>query len=372
VWSWLCGIAALGVTLSGLRDFAASRRTTRIAPGDAAPLAAALGGRRSILLTGGTGFIGGRLVAALVGAGHDVTVLTRSRAGAAHLPAPIRLITSLDQLSDDAVIDAVINLAGEPIASGLWTARRRRAILRPRLRTTRDVVRLIGRLRNRPAVLISGSAVGWYGVRGDEVLDETAAGEPCFSRDVCVRWEREAKAAAALGVRVVCLRIGLVLGSEGGVLSRLLTPFEFGLGGPFGGGRHWMSWIHRDDLVRLIVHALASPALAGPVNATAPEPVTNSAFASALGAALGRPAKLRVPAAPLRWLLGDFAEELLLGGQRVVPRAAVAAKFRFMFPDIDAALADITGQAGKRAAPGRVHAERSLLKPRRGGRWKES
>jgi len=147
-----------------------------------------------------------------------------------------------------------------------------------------------------------------------------------------------------LGVRLVRLRTGLVLAAEGGMLSRMLTPFEFGLGGPFGAGRHWMSWIHRDDLVRLIVHAIAAPGLSGPVNGTAPTPVTNRAFAAALGHALGRPALLPAPAAPLRLALGDFAEELLLSGQRVLPTAALASGFRFAYPDVDAAFGSIVGR----------------------------
>ena len=343
VWSWLCAIAAAGVVVSGLRDLAAARRAARIAPTDPAPLADGLPPGRRILVTGGTGFIGSRLVAALVGAGHEVTVLTRSAARAAHLPAPIRVVTSLDQIGSDTRIDAIVNLAGDPIADGPWTAAKRRRILGSRLGVTRQVVDLIGRLQMRPAVLVSGSAVGWYGLRGDEALDETAAGASCFSRTVCTRWEQVAM-RAAMDVRVVRLRIGLVLGAEGGLLARMLVPFEFGLGGPIGSGRQWMSWIHRDDLVRLIVHTIVTPGLTGAVNGTAPAPVCNAAFTAALGRALGRPAPLRVPAAPLRLALGAFAEELLLGGQRVVPTAALNSGFRFAYPTIDAALAAITGR----------------------------
>jgi len=343
-WSWLGALAAVGVTASGLRDVAAARRAPRLVEADPAPLADALKGRHAILVTGGTGFIGRRLVAALVAAGHDVIVLTRSHLAAANLPAPLRVITSLDQLADDVRLDAIVNLAGEPIADGLWTARKRRRIVSSRLGMTANVVALIRRLRTPPAVLVNGSAIGWYGLREDEVLDETADARDCFSHVVCLRWEGAALDAVALDVRVVRLRTGLVLAAEGGLLSRMLTPFELGLGGRFGAGRHWMSWIHRDDLVRLIVHAIVTPALSGPVNGTAPEPVHNAAFTAALGRALVRPAILPVPAAPLRLVLGAFAEELLLGGQRVIPRAALESGFRFIHPTIDDALGSIVGR----------------------------
>jgi uncharacterized protein (TIGR01777 family) len=283
------------------------------------------------------------LVAALIGAGHEVTALTRDRATAAGLPAPIRIVTALDQIADDARIDAIVNLAGEPISEGLWTPAKRRRIVGSRLAVTRAVVALIARLDRRPAVLVSGSAIGWYGLRGDEVLDETADGHDCFSRTICRRWERAAMTAQDLGVRVVRLRIGIVLALDGGALSRMLTPFEFGLGGPFGTGRHWMSWIHLDDLVRLIAHAIATPALEGPVNGVAPQPVRNADFARALGHALHRPARLPAPAAPLRLALGAFADELLLNGQRVVPAAALASGFGFTHPVLAEALADLVG-----------------------------
>lgn len=343
VWSILCAIAAAGVILSGLRDLAAARRADRLVEPAPAPLADALAGRRSILVTGGTGFVGRRLVAALVASGHDVTILTRRPGAAAELPAPLRIVTALDQVPDSARIDALVNLAGEPISNGLWTLAKRSRILRSRLDITRQVVNLIGRLKEPPEVLVSGSAIGWYGLRGDEALDETAGGTPCFSRDLCLRWEAAAAKAQDHGVRLVLLRTGLVLASEGGLLSRMLTPFELGLGGPFGCGGHWMSWIHRDDLVRMIVHAIATPTLEGPLNGTAPGPVRNRDFAKSLGRALHRPAILPAPAPPLRWALGDFAEELLLRGQRILPAEALASGFQFTYPHLDRALDAIVG-----------------------------
>lgn len=343
VWSWFCAIAAVGVVLSGLRDLAAARRTPRIVAASPAPLASALTRRHAVLVTGGTGFVGHRLVEALIAAGHDVTVLTRDRAHAADLPAPLSLVTSLDQIADDTRLDAIVNLAGEPISDGLWTPAKRRRIVGSRVEVTRAVLALIERLKTPPEVLVNGSAIGWYGLRGDEALDEMSAGTDCFSREVCVAWEKEAVAATRLGVRVVCLRTALVLAADGGMLSRLLVPFELGVGGRMGGGRHWMSWIHRDDLVRLIVHAIATPGLAGALNGTAPVPVRNAEFTAALGRALSRPAALPVPAWPLRLALGAFADELLLGGQKVMPRAGLGSGFEFAYPTIGDALGAIVG-----------------------------
>jgi uncharacterized protein (TIGR01777 family) len=349
-WSWLCLFASAATFVFGLRDLAAARRIGRMKARDPARLARGVSAGRRVLVTGGTGFIASRLVAALAAAGHEVTVLTRARENAADLPAPIRIVTSLDQIAADSRIDAIVNLAGAPISNGPWTAAKRALIIASRLGVTGEVGRLIARLEQKPAVMISGSAIGWYGLRGAEPLDEQADFTLCFSHELCAAWEGAAVAAAG-DVRLVLLRTGLVLGREGGMLARMLTPFEFGFGGPFGAGRQMMSWIHRDDLVRLIVRAIADHGFSGPVNATAPAPVDNRSFARALGRALGRPAFISVPALPLRLLLGQFAEELLLGGQNVVPARARAAGFAFDFPDLEAALAEIVGNeahAGQR------------------------
>jgi uncharacterized protein (TIGR01777 family) len=262
----------------------------------------------------------------------------RNPAKADALHPPITLITSLDQVADDAKIDAIVNLAGEPIGNGLWTEAKRRKILDSRIGMTDDVVRLIGRLERRPGVLVSGSAIGWYGLWQDQPLTESAKAHSCFSHELCDAWEKQASRATEYGVRVVHLRTGLVVGTEGGFLTRMLTPFEFGLGGPMGSGKQWMSWIERDDLVRLIGHALAKPDISGPINATAPIPVTNGKFTMELGRRLQRPAVLRIPAALLHHAAGGMADELLLGGQRVIPNKALSSGFVFRHETLRSAL----------------------------------
>ena len=341
-WSALMALAAFGAVIFGVRDLLASLRPDAIVT-PPEELVKALPPRQTVLVTGATGFIGRKLVSALTVAGHDVIVLARDPARAASLSPPFRLITGLWQLPDDTHIDAIVNLAGEPVANGLWTVAKRHRILASRLRMTGNIVRLIRRLAAKPAVLVSASAIGWYGARGDEILTEADSGKPCFGYSVCADWERAAVQAERFGVRVVRLRIGLVLGTEGGMLANMLAPFEYGLGGKLGSGGQWMPWIALDDMVRLIAYAVATPSLSGPVNATAPEPVRNATFTQELARALHRPAFMWLPAAPLRLLGGDMAEELLLTGQRVVPDKALKSGFVFRHPQLRGALAAILG-----------------------------
>ena len=271
-----------------------------------------------VLVTGGTGFIGAAVCRALRGAGHAVRVVSRDPEHAAEeavgwddVPAAAR------------EADALVNLAGEPIAARRWKPAQKHHIRESRVEATRRLVEAATAASPRPRILLNASAVGYYGARGDEVLDETAAPGTGFLAEVCAAWEREAEAAEALGLRVVRLRFGVVLAPDGGALARMIPAFRTFFGGPLGSGTQWMSWIHRDDVTGLVVDALEDDAYRGAVNVTAPEPVTNAEFAQALGRALARPAAFRTPAFMLRWTLGEMAD-MLLTGQRVVPRVAQA------------------------------------------------
>jgi uncharacterized protein len=293
------------------------------------------------LITGGSGFIGTALCAELQRAGHQVLVLTRSAAAAAaRLPAGVQAVDDLGGLEG---VDAVVNLAGESIVGGRWTASRKQVLLDSRIGTTRRLLNWLEALPRRPAVLVSGSAIGYYGPHGAEELDEDAAPGEDFAAELCRAWEAEALRAEALGLRVCRLRIGIVLGPGGGALASMLRPFRLGLGGPMGDGRQWMSWVHRADLIALI-RWLAESGRSGAWNGTAPQPVDNAEFSRALGRALRRPARMTTPAFALRAMFGEMAD-LLLTGQRVLPRRALAEGFEFRFPQLEAALAEVLSRA---------------------------
>lgn len=359
-WSVMATLSALGVGLFSARDLLAASRSDRLDRGDPAKLVADLPHRQHILITGGTGFVGRRLTEVLVGAGHQVTVLTRSQHAAEVLAHPVRIIRKLDAIHNSDRVDAIVNLAGEPIANGLWTQKKRMRIIRSRVDMTDDLTALINRLTCKPKCLISGSAVGWYGLRGDEALSECAAPTPAFTHDVCDQWERAANKVSHSGVRVVTLRIGLVMGVDGGMLAKLLTPFEFGGGCMLGDGRQWMSWIEHDDLIRVISFAIANESLIGAVNAVAPEPAQNADFTHALAKALHRPALLKLPAAMLGAILGDMARETMLGGQFVTPTKLVSHGFRFRHAHIAPMLRKITGAKDREPADTRLQESKAL------------
>lgn len=290
-----------------------------------------------VLITGGTGFIGTALCSRLLLAGHALTVLTRDPERARGRLPGVRAIAALDEARD---VEAVVNLAGEPLADGRWTPARKRAFRESRIGTTQRLVAWMARQPLRPRVLVSGSAIGYYGPRGDQALDESAAPGDDFSAQLCRDWETEAMQAEVLDVRTCRLRTGIVLGTEGGALAKMLPPFRLGAGGRMGDGRQWMSWIHRDDLVGIIAWLLDNERTGGAYNGTAPAPLRNADFARTLGKALHRPALLPTPALALKLAFGEMAE-LLLTGQRVLPAHALADGFDFRFPTLEAALDDL-------------------------------
>lgn len=295
------------------------------------------------LLTGGTGFIGAALCRSLAATGATLTVLSRDPARAARvLPPGTRCIASLAELRVQDAFDAVINLAGEPIAAARWSPARKRLLAESRTGLTRDLVGWMARAERRPGVLLSASAIGFYGDQGDTLLMEESAPRFEYQHELCREWEEAALQAQAIGVRTVVLRIGLVIGRQGGFLQRMLPPFRMGLGGPVGHGRQWMSWVHRDDVLGMIAWLLAREDLQGVFNATAPSPVTSREFARALGEVLHRPAVLPLPAPALKLAFGEMST-LLLTGQRVLPARAEREGYRFRFADIRSALSEAVG-----------------------------
>jgi uncharacterized protein (TIGR01777 family) len=297
-----------------------------------------------ILLTGGTGLIGRRLCQHWLKQGFRLTVWSRRPEKVAGLcGASVRGIARLQDLGEEP-LDAIINLAGEPIADRPWTGRRKALLWASRITLTEQLLAWLEGRQQRPAVLISGSAVGWYGDGGERELTESSPViKPDFASQLCVAWEETAQAAEALGIRVVRVRTGLVLASDGGFLSRLRLPFKLGLGGPIGTGRQWMPWIHIDDQIALIDFLLHQNSASGPYNACAPEPVRNREFARQLGKALHRPAFMPVPTLVLRVGLGELSG-LLLGGQRARPQRLLEAGFAFRFNDLQSALGELSGR----------------------------
>ncbi|MCK5138405.1 MAG: TIGR01777 family oxidoreductase, partial [Thermodesulfovibrionia bacterium] len=245
-----------------------------------------------------------------------------------------------DTMSD---FDAVINLAGEPIVSSRWTKVRKERIMSSRIHTTHALVQSMQNAHQRPTVLISASAIGYYGAHEDEEVTEETQPATDFLAEVCKAWEAEALKAQELGVRVVLIRIGAVLESDGGALPPMTIPFKFFLGGPIGSGKQWFSWIHRDDMVGIITYALENDFVSGPFNATAPQPVTNREFTSALGKALNRPSWLSVPGFIVRLSLGELGS-VLLTGQRVLPEKILKAGYKFRFNEVNEALSAIFGK----------------------------
>ncbi|WP_333877744.1 TIGR01777 family oxidoreductase [Methylobacter sp.] len=292
----------------------------------------------NILITGGTGFIGSALTKNLIAQGHAVTVLSRNPDNVAQLCGPgFNALGSLSQLKAEDCYQVIINLAGAPIIDARWTEDRKQLIRASRIDLTDHLIAYIARMTVKPELLISGSAIGYYGNQGDKVLTEQSVPANDFSGQLCADWETAAKQAEQFGVRVCLIRTGLVIANGGGFLQRMLLPFRLGLGGRLGDGRQWMSWIHRRDWINIALIMMNDSTMQGAYNATAPNPVTNAEFTRILAQCLKRPALLPIPAWLLKIPLGEMSE-LVLGGQRVIPERLLAQGFKFQYDDLSAAL----------------------------------
>jgi len=300
-----------------------------------------------IIVAGGSGFIGKALIQNLLAQKHTVVLLTRSQK--ANQP-PARGAVHVAQWDGENLgkwteqlegADAVVNLSGESIAAKRWTAPQKRKIVESRIRTTRAIVKAISQTKAKPKLLINASAIGFYGnVEQGDVTESHPKGKG-FLAETCSQWEEEAIKAETAGIRVIRLRIGVVLEKGGGALARMLPPFRFFMGGPLGSGKQWFPWIHREDLVGLIIFLVTHPSAAGAVNATAPNPVTMKELCQTLGNVMRRPSWAPVPAFVLKVLLGEMAENMLLTGQKVVPAKATDLGFPFKYPVLRDALEDI-------------------------------
>jgi uncharacterized protein (TIGR01777 family) len=294
-----------------------------------------------ILITGGTGLIGRQLCKVLLAEDHELTILSRNPDSiSSKCGTGVHAITSLDEWQPGRTFEAVINLAGEPIVDARWNAKRKQILWDSRVALTEQLVRRIAAAMHKPAVLLSGSAVGYYGDRGDVVQEESAAPGADFAAQLCKAWEGTARGAEKFGVRVCLLRTGLVLARHGGLLGRMLLPFKLGLGARLGDGKQWMSWVHIDDYVAMLLRLLNDTHTGGPYNMTAPQPVTNSEFTATLAAVLHRPAPFIIPAKLLKLGMGERAC-LLLEGQKVLPGKMREAGFQFAHSNLANALRNL-------------------------------
>lgn len=293
----------------------------------------------NILITGGTGFIGSGLCSRLLIDKHHIVVLSRHPET---IKAPVMGIGDLKELKDDVAIDIVVNLAGESIADKRWSAKQKQRIINSRLDTTQTLIAYFKSIKHKPKLFISGSAIGYYGVsETNEPIDETASGDNSFSSQLCQQWESIALEAQTLGIRTCLLRTGIVLGKGGGALSKMLPPFKMGLGGNMGNGNQWMSWIHMNDMLGIILYCIENDSLKGPINGTSPNPVTNQTFTKVLGKVLKRPTVFAMPGFVLRLLIGEMSEELLIAGKKILPVKVIDAGYRFQFETLEDALLDL-------------------------------
>ena len=293
----------------------------------------------NILITGGTGFIGSALCSRLLEENNKIVVLSRHPE---KIKSPIKAIADLNDLKGSDIFDVVVNLSGEPIANKRWSDKQKHQIFSSRIDITEKLISYFEKLENKPKLLISGSAIGYYGIdKTDNVIEEKEKGDNSFSSELCQKWEAVALKAEKLGIRTCLLRTGIVLGKNGGALSKMLLPFKMCLGGRIGHGKQWMSWIHIDDLVGIILYCINHNNLKGAVNGTSPKPVTNQVFTKTLGMVLNRPTIFPMPAIVVKLLMGTMGEELLLAGKKIIPKKALDAGYTFKYKTLEEALINV-------------------------------
>lgn len=303
----------------------------------------------NFLICGGTGFIGSALCTHLLKNNNTIVIKTRHPE---KVDGSMRGIDRLNDLDPKEVFDVVVNLTGEPIANKRWSASQKKKIIDSRLHTTEEIIDFLKHTKQKPKLFVSGSAIGFYGIDSstgseneaiaeDVTLGGNNLGDDSFSSRLCKQWEASALQAESLGIRTCLLRTGIVLGKGGGALAKMTLPFKLGLGGKIGSGKQWMPWIHLDDLIGIIDYCISEESINGPINGTAPNPVTNAEFTIALGRAVKRPTILPMPACVVKLLMGEMGEELLLAGKKVLPMKAQQAGYQFKYEYLESALADI-------------------------------
>jgi len=305
------------------------------------------------LITGGSGFIGTALIKQLLLENHDVTVLTRNEVKTAQhfgdiidaeredfqTKSRVKTVHCLSKLNPDQTFDIVVNLAGQAIADKRWNDQVKNEIIKSRIEITKALSEYLEGVLVKPDIFISGSALGYYGIgQSNEEINENGKVDKSFSSQLCVQWEAQAKEIEKMGIRTCYLRTGIVLGENGGALSKMLPPFKKGLGGPIGDGKQWMSWIHIEDIVGMIRFAIENDSIHGPINGTAPEAVNNHVFTKTLAKVLWRPAFFRMPKMVVKLVFGEMGEELLLAGKRIIPEKMVKAGYQFQYPKLEEAL----------------------------------
>ena len=336
--SWFLTVGAIGVALSGIRDAFAAWELQRLD----LKLELNLGKHKRLLISGGTGFIGSALVRELLSSGHDITILTRQPiATAVQYAGKVRAIKNLNELSSDEIFDVVINLAGAPVVGLPWTKKRRRIIEESRFSTTKNLLHFIKRAKQRPEVWIQASAIGYYGPQSANIIDESSPVGNGFAAELCERWENLTTELNTLSVRRVVLRFGLVFGRSGGSLPMMLLSYRMGAGAVIGNGQQHVTWIHIEDLLRLIALSIKEVSIQGNINAVAPDNPTYKEFAYATGRMLQRPVFLKIPATILKVLFGEMAS-MFVDGPEIKSKRLKEIKFEHRFPELRSALMDLT------------------------------